>query len=183
MSKQSEKAAAKKVEGTSEKEATSIIVVSDLPRVHGINASTRATTHEQAVAMAKNDETRNAVADSSILVSFVPGANFFTGAKLKEFGAVKSHPDFLKMVDEGLMRVIDASNASIKKGAEAPDSLVSIDSGPLAISIVQGTMDEDLLKTWQDEETRETVKSAIRTQLKMVIDFNKTHEAAQMAAA
>ncbi len=174
-----------KAEASKEKNApTSIIVVSELARVTGINTSTRVADHKTAVAYAKDEEKKNEVIDSSLTVFFIPGSNYFsTPEKLKQFDAVKTHPDFLQMVNEGHLRVIDASKAKISSTTEAPESLVSIDSGPMAITIVQGTMNAELLKTWQDEETRETVKAAIRKQLKLVLDFNEIHEAAQKQAA
>ncbi len=180
VSKQSAKAEASK-----EKNApTSIIVVSELARVTGINVSTRVPDHKTAVEYSKIEEKKNEVIDSSLTVVFIPGSNYFsTPEKLKQFYAVKTHPEFLQMVNEGHLRVIDASKAKINSTTEAPESLVSIDSGPMAITIVQGTMNAELLKTWQDEETRETVKAAIRKQLKLVVEFNAIHEAAQSQAA
>lgn len=190
MSKQSEKAAAaaaKKAAKNGEAPKkdvgpTSVIVVNELPRAWGVNLSTRALDHKTAVALSKDRETENEVADSSLTVIFIPGANFFSGEKIKDFNFVKVHPDFLKMVNEGQLRVIDASKSKVGKIADAPESLAGID-GPMSISVIQGTMDAELLKTWQDEETRETVKTAIRKQLKLVKEFDEIHAAAQKKAA
>ncbi len=176
-SKQSAKASASK-----EKNAANIIVVNELPRVVGFNLSTRALDHKTAVELSKDEMTRNEVSDSSLTVILKPGSNFFSGKKLEEFNYIKLHPDFLKAVNEGHLRVIDAGKAKISGKVDAPESLAGMD-GPMAITVIQGTMSAEVLKTWQDEEDRETVKEAIRKQLKLVVEFDDAHAAAQNKAA
>ncbi len=152
---------------------THIIVVSELRHLHSFNGSLQKAT--------KEDET--ATSTSALTVQLIPGSNFFTGKKLEEFQAIVAvHPDFLRMVDEGEMRLIDASATKLKKGADAPDSLKGIDDSKMAISIIQGTMNAELLKTWQDEEERESVKAALRDQIKVVTDFDDIRAKAQAEA-
>lgn len=148
-----------------------MIVISELTHAHILNGST--------ASKAEMEKRPDIVHDTAVSLSIKPGANFIVGTDLVKFNAVKVHPDFLRMVDEGQMRVIDDSKTKGKKGGDGvPETLEGIE-GPMAVSLVKSTMDAEILGAWQDEEERESVKKAIREQIKMVKEIDAQRKEAQ----
>ena len=142
--------------------ADNVIVVSDLSSPTTLSHSTD----------------RKHADDTKVSIMVKPGSNFFEKEEAKTWAVIKEGSRTAKeMLDEGVLRelVVDGEHAT-------PDSLKDFDQ-KMAIDVVRGTADGEVLKTWLDEEERTGVTKALQAQIKLIKQVDEQREKAQKKAA
>ena len=165
-----------------------IIVVSDLLHAvrFGYPTSQRDDEHPTAAT----------ASESYVGMWIKPGTNFFEKDAEERWATIRSHSavkkEWARYLDEGSMRetvtrkevLTPKSQAKGKKGKDVahddatPGSLEEFDQ-KMAVDIVQGAADADILAEWLDNEKRPNVKAAIQKQLKAVKERDKLRKTAQ----
>lgn len=97
-------------------------------------------------------------------VQLLPGINEIAE---DEWNKVKEHKQVKAGLDEGVLVVLQDPTKEDKPLEGLPASLEKF-SVKDACELVDGVMDVDVLKKWQKRETRDSVKAALKKQVKEI---------------
>jgi len=109
-------------------------------------------------------ETKAKHAVATKAVQLLPGINEVAES---EWNKVKDHKQVKSALDEGVLVILQDPTKEDKPLEGLPASLEKF-SVKDACELVDGVMEVDMLKKWQKRETRESVKAALKKQIKEI---------------